>query len=174
MATTRTIWQNTDLKIEDWKDFLEDEYPDVTDEDEQYDLIEQINNDYLSDERMNLNEVVESGKIIVIADLGLWNGRRPGYHVIQSGNIRDCLYSDCDYLHWYVDRYGDMRCTAIITMAQIVISTAKSSPESRKPSSATCVKRSIREPSPGKISLAILVSSVHTSRKSTVGKEENI
>lgn len=112
MATIHTIWQNIDLKIEDWKDLLEDEYPDVTDEDEQYDLIGQINNDYLSDERMNLDEVVESGKIIVIADLGLWNGRHSGYHIIESGNIRDCLYSDCDYLHWYVDRYGDMRCAA--------------------------------------------------------------
>lgn len=101
MATIHTIWQNTGLRIEDWKDFLEDEHP-----------IEQLNNNYLSDERMNLDEVVESGKIIAIADLGLWDGHHSGYHIIQSGNIRDCLYSDCDYLHWYVDRYGDMRCTA--------------------------------------------------------------
>ena len=112
MATIHTIWQNTDLKIEDWKDFLEDEHPDVTDKNEQYALIEQLNNIYLSDERMNLNEFVESGKIIAIADLGLWDGHHSGYHIIRSGNIRDCLYSDCDYLHWYVDRYGDMRCTA--------------------------------------------------------------
>ena len=75
-------------------------------------MIGQINNDYLSDERMNLDEVVESGKIIVIADLGLWDGRHSGYHIIQSGNIADCLRSDCDYLHWFVDDIGDVRCTA--------------------------------------------------------------
>ena len=112
MATIHTIWQNTDLKIEDWKDLLEEEYPDVTDEDEQYDLIGKINNNYLSDEHMNLNKIVDSGKIIIIADLGLWDGRRPDYQIIQSGNIRDCLYSDCDYLHWYVNELGDMHCTA--------------------------------------------------------------
>lgn len=112
MATIRTIWQNTDLKIEGWKEVLDEYGIDPDNEDEAYDFICKLNNEYLYDERMNLNDFVDSGKIIVIADLGLWNGRCPGYHIIQSGNIRDCLYSDCDYLHWYVDRYGDMRCTA--------------------------------------------------------------
>lgn len=32
-----------------------------------------------------------SQPILVIADLGLWNGRRMGYKEIPSGNIRDCL-----------------------------------------------------------------------------------
>ena len=47
---------------------------------------------------------------LVVADLGLWNGRRTGYKEIPSGNIRDCLYSDYDYTTWYVDRNGDFRC----------------------------------------------------------------
>lgn len=112
MATIHTIWRNMDIKIEDWKEVLDEYGIDPDNEDEAYDFICKLNNEYLYDERMNLNEFVDSGKIIIIADLGLWNGRCPGYHIIQSGNIRDCLYSDCDYLHWYVNELGDMHCTA--------------------------------------------------------------
>ena len=36
-----------------------------------------------------------------------------GYKEIESGNIRDCLYSDTDYSTWYVDKNGDFRCDAI-------------------------------------------------------------
>ena len=34
---------------------------------------------------------------------------------IESGNIRDCLYSgrDIDYSTWYVDKYGEFCCEAI-------------------------------------------------------------
>ena len=61
--------------------------------------------EYLEDERANLN-IKLNGMIIVVADLGLWNGRRTGYKLISSGNIKDCLYDDCDYITWYCDRYN--------------------------------------------------------------------
>lgn len=61
--------------------------------------------EYLEDERVNLNIKLD-GMIVVIADLGLWNGRRTGYKLISSGNIKDCLYDDCDYITWYCDRYN--------------------------------------------------------------------
>ena len=35
-----------------------------------------------------------------------------GYKMIDSGNIKDCLYSDTDFTEWYVDRYGDLRADA--------------------------------------------------------------
>ena len=54
-----------------------------------------------------------SQPILVVGDLGLWNGRRMGYKEIPSGNIRDCLYGDTDYSTWYVDRLGDLRCDAV-------------------------------------------------------------
>ena len=47
----------------------------------------EINNRYLDDERVNLNIQLDQ-PILVIADLGLWNGRRTGYQEISSGNIR--------------------------------------------------------------------------------------
>ena len=105
------IWSNYDLDYEDWKEFLESEYPDLSD-DERLALMYEINGDYLDDERSNLN-IQLSRPILVVGDLGLWYGRRMGYKEIESGNIRDCLYSDTDYSTWYVDKLGDLRCDAI-------------------------------------------------------------
>lgn len=104
------IWSN-DLDYEDWRDDLEADYPDLS-EDERMNLMYEINGDYLDDERNNL-DIQLSQPILVIADLGLWYGRRMGYKEIKSGNIRDCLYSDTDYSTWYVDHLGDLRCDAI-------------------------------------------------------------
>ena len=49
-----TIWQNTGINIEDWTDFLEEEYPDVTDEYEQYRLVEEMNEMYILWMQVNL------------------------------------------------------------------------------------------------------------------------
>ena len=105
------IWSNYDLDYEDWRDDLEAEYPELT-EDERIALMYEINGDYLDDERTNLN-IQLSQPILVIGDLGLWYGRRSGYKEIESGNIRDCLYADTDYSTWYVDKLGDLRYDAI-------------------------------------------------------------
>ena len=104
------IWSN-DLDYDDWKDDLEEQYPELS-ENERIALMYEINGDYLDDERSNL-DIQLSRPILVVGDLGLWNGRRMGYKEIQSGNIRDCLYSDTDYVTWFVDRNGDFRCDAI-------------------------------------------------------------
>lgn len=105
------IWSNYDLDYEDWKDDLEAQYTDMS-EDERMQLMYEINDEYLGDERLNLN-VQLSQPILIIGDLGLWNGRRTGYKEIESGNIRDCLQADTDYSTWYVDKLGDLRCDAI-------------------------------------------------------------
>lgn len=89
------IWSDHTLDYEDWRADLEAEFPDLTEE-ERYTMMYERNADYLDDERANLN--IQLGQpILVIGDLGLWYGRRSGYREIPSGNIRDCLYSDCDY-----------------------------------------------------------------------------
>ena len=46
----------------------------------------EINGEYLNDERENL-DIQLSQPILVIGDLGMWNGRRMGYKEIASGNI---------------------------------------------------------------------------------------
>ena len=104
------IWSNYGLDYEDWRDDMEANYPDLS-EDERISLMYEINGDYLDDERANLN-VQLSQPILVVGDLGLWNGRRMGYKEIPSGNISDCLVPDTDYSTWYVDRLGDLRCDA--------------------------------------------------------------
>ena len=105
------IWSNYNLDLDDWREDLLEEYPDAG-ESELYQLMDERNSSYLDDERCNLN-IQMAMPIIIIGDLGLWNGRRTGYKDIPSGNIRDCLYSDTDYTTWYVDRLGDLRCDAV-------------------------------------------------------------
>lgn len=99
------IWSNVNLNLDDWKDFLEEEYPDVTDEYEQCKLVSELNDEYLGDERANC-DIHTEGRIVAIADLGLWNGRRQGYKLLDH-NINDCLCLEesCDYAEFYCDSY---------------------------------------------------------------------
>lgn len=112
------IWSNMNLEADDWhdgyKEYLEaNELDDDSgDENKLYEYMVETNDDYLSDERLNL-DIQLSQPIIIIGDLGRWNGRVPGYKMIDSGNIKDCLYSDTDYTEWYVDKYGDFRADAV-------------------------------------------------------------
>lgn len=112
------IWSDVSLDPDDWrddyKDFLEANEldGDPNNEDELYQWMVETNADYLGDERMNLN-IQLSQPIIVVGDLGLWHGRVMGYKMIDSGNIKDCLFSDTDMTEWYVDKYGDLRADAL-------------------------------------------------------------
>ena len=105
------IWSDINLDLEDWRDDLKETYPDYSD-DELYNVMCEINGEYLADERANLNIQLDR-PILVIADLGRWNGRFSGYKEIESGNIADCLYSEMDMNEWYVDKYCDLKCRAI-------------------------------------------------------------
>ena len=98
--TKHIIW-SSEIELDNWKDFLEEEYPDVTDESEQYDIVYRLNNEYLYDERANLHTNA-SGRIILIADIGRWNGRVPGY-LLLSSNIADILYTNDEDIEWYSD-----------------------------------------------------------------------
>ena len=112
------IWSNLNLEADDWRDSYK-EYLEINgldgdpnDENKLYEYMVEANDDYLSDEKRNL-DIQLSQPIIAIGDLGRWNGRVTGYKMIDSGNIRDCLYADTDYIEWYVDKYGDLRADAV-------------------------------------------------------------
>lgn len=105
------LWSDINLNFEDWRADLEAEYPDES-ENKLIERMHQINADYIDDARANLN-IQLSQPIIIIGDLGLWNGRASGYKMIDSGNISDCLFTDCDMAEWYVDKRGDLRCKGI-------------------------------------------------------------
>lgn len=104
------IW-SSDVDLKDWKDGILEDYPDMTDADdaEIYGLACEINDGYLDDERANLSGL-NGEPIIIIADLGFWNGRRSGYKIINSGKVSDCLSTSEDIAEWYVDKNGDFRC----------------------------------------------------------------
>ena len=61
------IWSNRDLDYEDWRKELEEEFPDRT-ETERISLMYAINDDYLEDDRINLDIKLDN-PIIVIADI---------------------------------------------------------------------------------------------------------
>lgn len=107
------IWSNEDLNYErDWKESLEEDYPDLTDE-QRESLMYELNDEYLQDERDNL-KIQMPMPILVIADLGLWYGRRSGWRDIQSGCISDCLELglSAEYGTFYVNKNGDLCATA--------------------------------------------------------------
>ena len=75
------IWQNYNInpEEEDYKDYLGAYYPDITNEEKKYCIIEELNNYCLDDEKARLDILLDDD-IIVIANIGLWNGRRRGYN----------------------------------------------------------------------------------------------
>ena len=81
MKEHKIIWSDTDLYYDSWKDDLKAEYPDMNDS-ELNELMYEINQNNLSDQRINL-DILLNRPIIVIADLGFWNGRKSGYKVIE-------------------------------------------------------------------------------------------
>ena len=107
------IWSDIHLDLDDWRAFLTENYPELSnDENKLYEKMYELNAEYLDDERRNL-DIQFSQPILVIGDIGRWNGRVQGYKMVNSGNIRDCLYSDTDLTEWYVDKNGDLRADAI-------------------------------------------------------------
>ena len=89
------------------KEFLSDCYPEIeqTEEtitDEIYDNIDR----WFDDEAEFLNKRLE-GRILAIADLGLWNGRKSGYKILGD-NLNEVLTSTigCDEKHVYFDGYN--------------------------------------------------------------------
>ena len=88
------LWSDIHLDLDDWRDFLMENYPELP-EDKLYEKMHELNAEYLDDERRNL-DIQFSQPILVIGDLGFWNGRAQGYKMVNSGNIRDCLYSDTE------------------------------------------------------------------------------
>lgn len=107
--TEHIIWSNENLDLDDWREDLLADHPDAS-EDELYAMMVERNGDYLGDEQMNLN-IQLTQPILVVADLGRWNGRFSGYREITSGNIKDCLHlgSSEEYGTFYVDKLGDLR-----------------------------------------------------------------
>lgn len=96
------IWSNIDINEDEW---LNEDGSQMD-----YESIQDLLSLYIEDERANLDILLDN-PILIVASLGLWNGRRSGYKIINSGNIKDILYSDTDYAEWYVEG-NDLKATA--------------------------------------------------------------
>lgn len=116
------IWSNENLDTEDWKEsfkeFIEKNNLDIdpNDEEKLHKYMVETNDEYLSDERVNLNiNVPDTDTVLVIADLEFWDGRCSAYREIHADKISDCLYTDpdTDYTTWYLDNRGDFCCDQI-------------------------------------------------------------
>ncbi len=103
-----TIWSNLNLNVNDWRDGYEEhceindiEY-DPDDEGALEEFMIETNDSYFDDEHMNLDKDTD-GRILCIADLGLWDGRKSGYKIlgVNINNIFDIGGFD------YAEFYGD-------------------------------------------------------------------
>lgn len=83
---------------------------DLTDNDK-WDIVYDEIDTQRTDERLNLSCLLD-GKIMCIADLGLWDGRRSGYRYLTE-NLNSIFDVGEDYNEWYVDDLGDIRCKAV-------------------------------------------------------------
>ncbi len=107
------IWSNINLDIEDWREAYKEDIEineldkDPNDEDELYEWMIAMNDMYFDDEICNLNKEID-GRILIIADLGLWNGRKSGYKVLDA-NIKEIFNiggRGFDYAEFYGDGYN--------------------------------------------------------------------
>lgn len=98
-----TLWSNEYEEIQAIYDNLKNENYDELDEVELWELAHEYNNEYLNDLKINLDYEVD-GRIITIADLGLWFGRRQAYRTSGS-NLSDVLTSEHDTLKVGLDAY---------------------------------------------------------------------
>lgn len=103
----RVVWSNINLDINDWKEDIYENYPELP-RSEYEDKMVELNDEYFEDEKSNLNKSID-GDLIVIADLGLWNGRRTGYGIIENAKLSTCLKQMYDYAEWYVTRDGEFQ-----------------------------------------------------------------
>lgn len=111
----RTIWKSYGMmslkeiaeEEQAAKEFLSEYYPEIeqTEEaitDEVYDNIGR----WYDDETDSLHKQLE-GRILAIANMGLWNGRRTGYKILDN-NLNEVLTSTigCDEKEVYFDGYN--------------------------------------------------------------------
>ena len=118
MKKHTTLWKSYgmyDLKEmeqaeQDAREFLEEEYSEdypngVDDSRVTYEVYDRIDMEF-DDEQSNLFKILD-GRILCIADIGRWNGRRSGYKILGN-NLNEVLTCGigCDEKEVYCDAYN--------------------------------------------------------------------
>lgn len=107
---TYTIWSNDFDTLESIAEDIMSNDEEVHSEIDARYLAAEYNAEDLEDERTNLN--IEVGdEIILIANLGLWFGRRMGYRLLHTTNIKDIFDTTSgEEQTFFVDDRGDLLC----------------------------------------------------------------
>lgn len=106
----RIIWSNMDINPEDWMDAYKEDAElneweeDIENENNLWEYIDETLTQYLDNEHTNLDKSID-GRILAIADLGLWNGRRQGYKILGN-NANKIFDISEDYNEYYSDGYN--------------------------------------------------------------------
>ena len=113
METTKKIIWTNNIDIANWAEDIKEWYPDEDlTESEMWNIAYENNMDNLEAEKANLNKELGTS-LVMIADLGLWNGRRRGWKHINGTNLNDIFQGTCgDFVEWYVED-GDIKCDDI-------------------------------------------------------------
>ena len=109
MGKEYTIW-TSDPDYEEYRHDPEEDLQDFTEE-ERIAVFRQANYDSLEVQKNEMT--VKFGMpILIVAQLGLWDGQHMAYKQIDSGNLADCFEGSRYTLNirWYVDDRGDLRC----------------------------------------------------------------
>ena len=104
------IWSNRIVDSADWKEAYKETAQingwdeDTEDEDNLWRFIDEELQRDLECEHMNLDKQTE-GRILAIADLGLWHGRRQGYRILGT-NVNEIFRVSEGYNEYYSDGHN--------------------------------------------------------------------
>ena len=102
MAKEIVLW---DSEIEIDEQAILNDYPDAPKDRISW-IAQEINDERLYDIR-RMTKISLDRPIIVIADLGLWNGQKKGYRVLEKGNISECFRQAMhDRQKYYLDSHN--------------------------------------------------------------------
>ena len=106
----RILWTNKESELKGLRHQVDREYPELLPK-EKEELVRELNTDILLRIRSTLNYYLDR-PIILFGTFSRWDGKRRGVMELDSFNIKDCFYSNCDMVTWYLDEKGDLRCKA--------------------------------------------------------------
>ncbi len=109
MDSKYVIWSNLDLKLDDWRERVLENNPELSgDESAMEKRMGELNNLLLLDARINFDEELD-GPILAIGEVRVGEESAPVYKLYPSGNPSAIFYTDSIGAEWYVDTDGELK-----------------------------------------------------------------
>jgi hypothetical protein len=110
MKNKLILWSNynihEELQADDWKEYINDCFPEYTDDESfQFQLASDNNWGYLDDLKRELKSI-KTNTILLVGSLGLWNGTKEGYKIIDVNTLDKVIGEgvlDCEYVEYYIE-----------------------------------------------------------------------